>query len=191
MDKIFLLYNKSSYKKNWRIYKSEAELIKNINPSTSGEIFEYQLTSKTAASEYFKSKERDVQLRNILGELSESETSSWELIQLFETLAVDNPTDRYRRRRMHLNNLKKFVGDKKSFANYLVHNKKYFFKVSSSLEWVLAILKCHNFQSYNYDSPKWNSTEKKYIKVDTSSEELRQNFKLAKEELKKLKKKSS
>jgi len=189
MDKIFLLYNKSSYKKKWRIYKSEAELIKNISPSTSGEIFEYQLTSKTAASEYFKSKERDTQLRNILGELSESEASSMELIQLFETLAVDNPTDRYRR--THLNNLKKFVGDKKSFANYLVNNKKYFFKVSSSLEWVLAILKCHNFQSYNYDSLKWNSEDKKYIRVDTSTEELRQNFKLAKEELKKLKKKSS
>lgn len=191
MDKIFLLYNKSSYKKKWRIYKSEAELIKNINPSTAGEIFEYQLASKTAASEYFKSKERDTQLRNILGELSESETSSMELIQLFETLAVDNPTDRHNRKTTHLNNLRKFVGDKKSFVNYLIDNKKYFFKVSSSLEWVLAILKCHNFQSYNYDSLKWNSEEKKYIRVDTSSEELRQNFKLAKEELKKLKKKSS
>jgi hypothetical protein len=185
MDKIFLIYNKSSYKKKWRIYKSEAELIKDINPSSSGEIFEYQLASKRASGEYFKSKERDTQLRNILGELSESETSSMDLIQLFETLAKDN------KKVIHLNNLKKFLGDKKSFANYLVNNKKYFFKVSSSLEWVLAILKCHNFQRYYYDSPKWNSEEKKYIKVDTSTEELRQNFKLAKEELKKLKKKSS
>ena len=57
--------------------------------------------------------------------------------------------------------------------------------VSNEVEWYKVLLKVHNFRDYKYDSPKWDHANKKYIIVDTSTEELRNNFILAKKEIKK------
>ena len=184
MNKIWIVYNKGSYKKKYKIYKTEAEVSKNVADTSSSTILEYELKSSTVASDYFKSKERDTQLRTILGELSEHEVNGQNLIDMYEQLGKD---DRYNSKKGTIYQLKKLLVDKKSFASYLVRNKKYFFQVSDSLEWILAILKCHNFQDHVYDKNKWNSSTRTYDIIDTSSELLRQNFKLAKLELKKKK----
>jgi hypothetical protein len=189
MDKIWIVYNKGSYKKKYRIFKTEADMAKNISDSDRYTILEYELKSSTVASDYMKSKERDTQLRTILGELSEHETNGLKLIELYDALVPVNPNDRYNRKQNQINHLKKIVSDKKAFANYLVNNKKQFFQVSDSLEWVLSILKCHNFQDYIYDSARWDSVKRTYVKVDNASDALKENFKLAKAELKKIKKK--
>lgn len=187
MDKIWIVYNKGSYKKKYRIFKSEADMAKNISNSASYTILEYELKSSVVATDYLKTKERDTQLRTILGELSENEVNALKLIELYDSLLPEDPNDRYNRKQSQINHLKKIASDKKSFANYLINNKKHFFKVSDTLEWILAILKCHNFQDYVYDHKRWDSSTKTYVVVDTASDELKKNFKLAKLELKKKK----
>lgn len=184
MDKIWIVYNKGSYKKKYKIYKTEADLVKNVSNTSPSTILEYELKSSTTASDFFLSKERDTQLRTILGELASHEVTGQNLIDLYEQLGKD---DRYNTKKGRLNQLKKLLVDKKSFSSYLVRNKKEFFQVSDSLEWILSILKCHNFQDHIYDRKRWNSSTRTYDIVDTSSELLRQNFKLAKLELKKKK----
>ncbi len=184
MDKIWIVYNKGSYKKKYKIYKTEAELVKNISNTSSSTILEYELKSSTIASDYFLSKERDTQLRSILGELSDHEVNAQNLINLYEELGKDA---RYYNKRTVTNQLKKISADKKSLSNYIIKNKGYFFQVSDSLEWILAILKCHNFQDHIYDRKRWNPSTRTYDIVDNSSYLLRQNFKLAKLELKKKK----
>jgi hypothetical protein len=182
MDKIWIVYNKGSYKKKYKIYKTEADMSKNVSDTSTSTILEYELKSSTVASDYFKSKERDTQLRTILGELSDHEVNGQNLIDMYEQLGKDG---RYNSKKSVINQLRKLLIDKKSFASYLVRNKGHFFQVSDSLEWVLVILKCHNFQDHIYDRKRWNSSTRSYDIVDTSSELLRQNFKLAKLELKK------
>lgn len=184
MDKIWIVYNKGSYKKKYKIYKTEADLVKNVSNTSTSTILEYELKSSTTASDFFLSKERDTQLRTILGELADHEVNGQNLIDLYDQLGKGN---RYNSKNGIINQLKKLLVDKKSFSSYLVRNKKTFFQVSDSLEWILAILKCHNFQDHVYDRKRWNSSTRTYDVVDTSSELLRQNFKLAKLELKKKK----
>jgi hypothetical protein len=187
MDKIWIVYSKGSYKKKYKIYKTEADLVKNVSNTSSSTILEYELKSSTTAPDFFKSRERDTQLRTILGELADHEVTGQNLINMFEKLSKDEiiiSRTRYNKK-VIINQLKKLLVDKKSFASYLVRNKKDFFKVSDSLEWILAILKCHNFQDHICDRKRYNSSLKVYEVVDTSSELLRQNFKLAKAELKK------
>ena len=192
MDKIWIVYSKGSYKKKYKIYKTEADLVKNVSNTSSSTILEYELKSSTTAPDFFKSRERDTQLRTILGELADHEVTGQNLINMFEklsTLSIQEDEIIISRTRYNkkviINQLKKLLVDKKSFASYLVRNKDYFFQVSDSLEWILAILKCHNFQDHIYNRKRYNSSLKVYEVVDTSSELLRQNFKLAKAELKK------
>jgi hypothetical protein len=189
MDKIWIVYNKGNYNKKYKIYKTEAELVKNISNNSSSTILEYELKSSSTASDYFKSKERDTQLRSILGELSDHEVNAQNLIDIYEKLAKDDVVFNRTRytKKGQVSQLRKLLIDKKSFSSYLVKNKGYFFKVSDSLEWILSILKCHNFQDHIYDSKRYNSSLRIYEVVDTSSDLLRQNFKLAKLELKKKK----
>ena len=188
MNKIWIVYNKGSYKKKYKIYKTEAEVSKNVADTSSSTILEYELKSSTVASDYFKSKERDTQLRSILGELSDHEVNAQNLINMYEELGKDSIYYFLMYNKIIVTNqLKKLSADKKSFASYLVKNKGYFFQVSDSLEWILAILKCHNFQDHIYDRKRWNPSTRTYDIVDNSSYLLRQNFKLAKLELKKKK----
>lgn len=188
MDKIWIIYNKGSYKKKYRILKNEADIVKNVNDSDRYIIMEYELKSSVVASDYMKIKERDTQLRTVLGELSDHEVNSMKLIDLYDSLVPVDPNDRYNHKQSEIKHLKKISSDKKAFANYLINHKSHFFKVSDSLEWMLAILKCHNFQDYVYDSKRWDSSTKTLVLNDTASEELKKNFKLAKLELKNKKK---
>ena len=57
MDKIWIVYNKGSYKKKYKIYKTEADLVKNVSNTSTSTILEYELKSSTTASDFFLSKE--------------------------------------------------------------------------------------------------------------------------------------
>ena len=65
-------------------------MVKNISNNSSSTILEYELKSSTTASDYFKSKERDTQLRSILGELSDHEVNAQNLINMYEELGKDS-----------------------------------------------------------------------------------------------------
>ena len=187
MDKIWIVKNKRSYAKKFRIYKSESDVLKAINSDSDVDILEYHLDNKKTASDFFKERDRDIQLRNILGELSANEIAASELVSLFEELAPDgkiikrwgkNDTTT---KEIMLSKLKKFQTDKKILAKLLVDNKKYFFNISNEVKWYKAILKCHNFREPNV-SKTWDNINKKYI--DNTDDIIKENFNLAKKELK-------
>lgn len=203
MDKIWIIKSSSRYTKKFTIYKKESDLLKDISQDSNLDILEYELKSSVKASDYIKSKDRDIQLRSVLGELSNDETDIEKFISLYEQLAPEGKE--YEKRYWDSSNLvrfntttkaeflkrlKKFSTDKKEIVNIIKKDKKYLFsKVSNEVQWYLSILKLHNFRDHIYDSPNWNREKKIYEKVDTATDEIKNNFKLAKEELKKINKK--
>lgn len=187
MEKVWIIRNGKSY----RLCRSEQDMLKRASMSSDiQEILEYQLTSQSKSSDYFKSKERDNQLKSILGELDKSEQSISDLISLYEKLAPDG---RQLKRWDHLSRthiistekenwlgrMRKFQNNKKAFVSLLINYKRHFFTLSNEVEWLKSILSCHNFMGCDSG---YNST---------TSEELRTNFLLAKEELRQERRKSS
>jgi len=203
MDKIWIIKSPSRYTKKFTIYKKESDLLKAISVDSSLEILEYELKSSVRATDYIKSKDRDIQLRSVLGELTDDEVNIERFITLYEQLAPQgkeyerkiwegsvNKNIKTSTKLEYLKKLKKFSGDKKQIIKLITDDKKYFFsKVSNEVQWYLSILKLHNFRDYVYDSPNWNREKRIYERVDTATDEIKTNFKLAKLELKKLNKK--
>ena len=203
MDKIWIIKSNSRYTKKFTVYKKESDLLKAISADSNLEILEYELKSSVIASDYIKSKDRDIQLRSVLGELSDDEINIERFITIFEQLApVGREYEKkYRegnnwislktsKKDEFLKNIKKFSTDKKQIARIIKDNKKYLIsEVSQEVEWYLSILKLHNFRDYMYDNPVFNRQTKTHETVDTATDKIKTNFKLAKEELKKLRKK--
>jgi hypothetical protein len=199
MDKIWIIKSSSRYTKKFTIYKKESDLLKAISQDSNLDILEYELKSSVKSSDYIKSKDRDIQLRSVLGELSGDEVNIERFITLYEQLAPEGKEyekiywDNGQLTRFNttvkaefLKRLKKFSTEKKEIVNIIKKDKKYLFnKVSNEVQWYLSILKLHNFRDHIYDSPNWNREKRVYEKVDTASDEIRNNFKLAKLELKK------
>lgn len=196
MNKIWIIQSGSRYQKKFTIYKKESQLLKAISKNINSTILEYDLVSKVTSEDFLTSRERDTQLRSVLGELGKKEQSTIDLINLYEEIA---PIGREFKRRVSwhasvdtstkeqmLNKLRQFQTDPKEIAKILVNNKKYFIReVSDSVEWLTAVLKVHNFRDHKTDRKIWNRETKKYDVVDTSPEELKENFKLAKKNLRK------
>lgn len=189
MDKIWIIKQGNRY----RLCRNEREMIRrSSSTSTSQEILEYELTSSSKTSEYFKTKDRDSQLKSILGELDKSEQAIIDLITLYEKLAEDGSKWKmsnvlYTQKEVWLDRLRKYQGDKKGVASILINNKEYFLNISHSVEWLRAVLLCHNFTNHNYDRVKWDVSTKKILKQDTASDELKDNFLIAKQSLRKTK----
>lgn len=164
-----------------RIFKSENEMFKNIKINDNKTIInEYELKSSQNASDYTKARERDTQLRTVLGELSDHEANGFRLVELYESLAKEDAVKKMRK----IEALRKLASDKKSLTSYLIREKKYFFTILDDVEWLLAILKCHNFRDHKYDRDRWDVNTRMYVKVDNSTQKLKDNFMQAKKELK-------
>ena len=67
-------------------------------------------------------------------------------------------------------------------------NKNYFFARSSDLAWIKAILTIHNFRDCNLGT-HYDYTQRKYVKIE-ASDGLKETFRLAKEEIRKDKRKN-
>lgn len=185
---------KSRY--SWKLCKSERELLKRIGKNSTLEVLEFDLKSQQRATDYLTSKERDNQLRVVLGELSEFEKKAVDLISLFEKIAPDGKEaityNRDTNQRVvstekasWISRLKKWQNDQKGFKQLLVDNKNYFLSISKYPRWIPAVLRCHNFVDCKIT--KWDSSTKKLI--DCTPPELIQAFNLAKLELKSNRKK--
>lgn len=182
MEKIWIIYNEKYYNRKFMVYKDESTMLRNLKPNETTRILEYDLKSSTYASDYLKSRERDKQLSGILGELSEYETNAIKLINLYESFIHDKEPIKKKILRL----LKCSSSNKKSFSNVLTTNKKEFFSVCNNIEWLTLILKCHNFRDYNCLT--YDYKIHKYIDLFKDNEELKKNFYIAKESLKKKKK---
>jgi alpha-D-ribose 1-methylphosphonate 5-phosphate C-P lyase len=196
MDKIWIVISNNSYRnQKYKVYKSESQLMKAISPTdTNKEILEFDLVSKVKTTDFFTQKERDTQLRTILGDLDVREESAMSLIKMYEDIAPIGRIHtgwRYQKetneKEIMINNLKKYQIDKKSFSALLVKNKKHFFTISTDVEWYKLILKCHNFTDNNFSKSRYDSTLRKYVKIDERTDEMKINFIEAKKQLRKKK----
>lgn len=69
-NKVWVVQNKQRYaNRKFRIYHTEAELLRAIRGTDSLVVFEYDLVSSQTASDFLKARERDTQVRTVLGEL--------------------------------------------------------------------------------------------------------------------------
>jgi len=196
MDKIWIIQSGSRYQKKFRIYQKESQLLKAISKDKNATILEYDVVSKVTAEDFLTSRERDTQLRSVLGELDKKEQAVLDFINLYEKIA---PVGKEFKKRISwhesietstkeqmLNRLKKFQTEPKEIAKILVNEKRYFIReISESTEWLTAVLRVHNFRDHKTDRKIWNRETRKYEEADTSSEELKANFKLAKKNLRK------
>ncbi len=188
MNKIWII--KSRY--SWRLCKSERELLKRIGKNSTLEVLEFDLKSQQKATDYLTSKERDHQLRVVLGELSEFEKKAVDLISLFEKIAPDGKEaityNRDTNQRIistekasWISRLKKWQNDQKGFKQLLIDNKTYFLQISNSVEWLSTLLKCHNFLDCKMIKYELNKETNKYQSIDLSTDELKSSFVKAKE----------
>jgi hypothetical protein len=199
MYKIWIVINNNSYRNSkYKVYKSETQLIKALSATDKNkEILEFDLISKSNVGDFFTQRERDSQLRAILGELDGKEESAIELVSLYEKLA---PVGRAIKRgygsnivettskEIMLNNMRKLQMDKKAFSALLVRDKRHFFKINDSVDWYKAILKCHNFrEDKSLTTRTYNRETKKYTVIDSRTDEMKDNFNEAKKQLRKKK----
>lgn len=168
MNKIWIVINNASYRKKQKIYTTESSLLKAINSNLNQEIFEYQLVSSTNSVDYLKGRNRDTQLRSVLGELDVKEESAIKLIAYYSEVAPDgkvyrknwrtNETITFKQRM--ITEMEKFQTDKKAFSALLVKNRSHFMTVCSDVEWYRLLLTCHNFRSHYYSRFKSVDDEK-------------------------------
>ena len=191
MEKVWILKSKYSFK----LCKNEADLLRRISKNSKVEVLEFSLSFSTKACDYLLSKERDLQLKSVLGELSDFEKNAANLILLYEELAEDGrelynwdstftQREKLTEKQSWISRLKKWQDNRQQFKNLLVNNKFYFLNLSNDKRWLVAVLKCHNF--VDCKEMKWDSNFRKLI--DVSNPELKEVFRLAKIELKKRKK---
>jgi hypothetical protein len=180
MDKMWII--KSRFKT--RLCKTENDLIKRINVNDeSQEVLEYTLASKTKSSDFFKVKERDTQLKCILGELDPDEENILKFIRMYEEIAPEGEKMHGYRgvkstKEFYLLKLNMLKINKKYFKNFIVNDKKYFLSISNNVDWLKTILLVHNFNNCTLNRP---SSSEYY-------EELKKNFILANNEIKRAKK---
>jgi hypothetical protein len=165
------------FKRKWgsgKFFRNEKALMKTINENSVGEIFEFEFKNSYQASEYFKNtikeRERDTQLKVILGESDKYEEAILNFKSKLEELGESN-----RQRNSILEKLRVHGCNKDTFKdiinNYRLKNF-ILMSVSDTVEWYEVVLRCHNFKSL----PGKNFSEKAF-----------DNFKAAKELIKKKK----
>lgn len=148
-----------------RYYKSEREFLKAIRDVDNRTFIIYEQVETGSCGNYkrglLKERERDIQLRSVLGELTKYEESISNFMKLFSELAKEETT-----KQRIIKYLKDANLDKKAISNILVKNKKYFISgVSTDVNWYVSLLKCHNFINYKYPNRLWDSISRKYVDV--------------------------
>lgn len=160
-------------------FKTEKAFLSNVREDDTREVFVYQLLDSGIAGEVKRrtitERDRDNQLKTILGEADKYEEAIANFRAKFEEIATDTQSKRY-----ILSNLKIIGLNKKDFSNMATSSKNYLlFEVSDTVEWYQTLLRCHNFMSIPVSYYKRGSgrIETEQTKID--------NFKEAKESLKK------
>ncbi len=167
-NKVFFL------KKRWgggKFFRNQKALMKAINENTNTEVFIFEFKETVLASDLFKGtikeRDRDIQIKSILGETDKYEEAILNFKRMLEETA---PSERSRN--VILEKLR-VLGCNKDTFNEIVNNyrmKNYILmNVSSSVEWYETVLRCHNFKS---------------LPSKNLSEEAISNFKKAKENIK-------
>ena len=160
-------------------FKTEKTFLSNVREDDSREVFIYQLLDSGVAGEVKRrtitERDRDNQLKTILGEADKYEEAISNFRAKFEEIATES------RSKAHILSQLKIIGlNKKDFSNMATNSRNYLlFEVSDTLEWYQTLLRCHNFVSIptNYYGRGTGRLQTEQTRID--------NFKEAKESLKK------
>lgn len=177
MEKIW--YLKSRWGSGGKVFRSEKQFLSAIRDDDDRQIFIFKLEESGTAGEMKKniltSRERNDQLKSILGEADKYEEAIMQFKSKFAELAQESNDKRKLERQL------KIIGlNKKDFSQMATNAKEYLlFEVSDSVEWYQTLLRCHNFVSL---PKKAYIRGKGYIEIE---EQRRENFAAAKESLKK------
>lgn len=160
-------------------FKTEKAFLSHVREDDTREVFVYQLIDSGIAGEVKRStiteRDRDNQLKTILGEADKYEEAISNFRAKFEEIATES------RSKTHILSQLKIIGlNKKDFSNMASNSRNYLlFEVSDTLEWYQTLLRCHNFVSIptNHYSIGTGRLETEQTRID--------NFKEAKESLKK------
>jgi hypothetical protein len=183
--KVWFLQNRSG--KSGKFFFTETAYLKATSARDTRKVFVFEMCdggipSNQYSEALFLEKERENQISTILGEASDFIVNFTNLKSLFEKLCTDTKATSstfYQSKDSILKSFK-IINDKKSFSQYMTnYSVKYFllYKVSTSVEWYQALLKCHLFR----DLP----VRKGLIITD----EISKNFQEAKDSLRKKKNK--
>jgi len=161
-------------------FKTEKAFLSNVREDDTREVFVYQLLDSGIAGEVKKrtitERDRDNQLKTILGEADKYEEAISNFRAKFEEIAEEDTQGK----RYILSTLKIIGLNKKEFSNMATGSRNYLlFEVSDSVEWYQTLLRCHNFMSIppSYYKRGTGRIETEQTRID--------NFKEAKESLKK------
>jgi len=186
MSKIWII--RQSYGKTIIVDK-EVALLSKIHDGMGANIEEYELLSSVSVPDFLKARERDAQLKGILGELDKNQLAIQEFISLFDKIAEDvERTSRWggkieSEKQLKLKQLKKFQLETTKFKAYIKKEIKYFTHVSLEQEWFIAILKVYNFRIISYGQ-RYSSG--KYINIGPP-DDIQKAFEEAKKVMRKKK----
>lgn len=207
MNKVYIVKG-SKGTRNYKLYTELTELIGDLGINSTKTILTYELTNSVVAKDLFKTLQRDNSIRNLEGELSEYEQNINDFISYIkdkgsETFRYrENKYDiRYLNKQMLLTELIDYKLDNKYITKFI---KKYKFifivNVSTEVEYYEKLLKVVKFN--NCELPmnwgffgQYGSIEACYnyidiircinIKQDIVTNIIRENFAIAKKNIKK------
>ena len=177
MEKIW--YLKSRWGNGGKVFRTEKAFLSAVREDDDRQLFIFKVEESGKAGEMKKniltSRERNDQLKTILGEASKYEEAIMQFKEKFAELAKDSNEKRAIER-----NLKIIGLNKKDFSLMATANKDYLLlEVSHTVEWYQAVLRCHNFA----ELPKRIYVRGKgYSEIEES---IKEAFLEAKESLKK------
>ena len=177
MEKIW--YLKSRWGNGGKVFRTEKAFLSAVREDDDRQLFIFKVEESGKAGEMKKniltSRERNDQLKTILGEASKYEEAIMQFKAKFAEMAKDSNDKRAIER-----NLKIIGLNKKDFSQLATAYKDYLlFDVSESVEWYQTVLRCHNFVSL----PKRRYVRGKgYADIEES---IKEAFLEAKESLKK------
>jgi hypothetical protein len=165
MEKIW--YLKSRWGNGGKVFRTEKAFLSAVGENDDRQLFIFKVEESGKAGEMKKniltSRDRNDQLKTILGEASKYEEAIMQFNTKFAELAKDCAEKRVIERML------KIIGlNKKDFSQLATTHKDYLlFEVSDTVEWYQTVLRCHNFTSLprkRYVSGKGYSEIDEYIK---------------------------
>lgn len=165
MEKIW--YLKSRWGNGGKFFRTEKAFLSAVREDDDRQLFIFKFEESGKAGEMKKNiltaRERNDQLKSILGEVDKYEEAIMRFKIKFAELAKEDNVKRIIERTL------KIIGlNKKDFSQLATTHKDYLlFEVSNTVEWYQTVLRCHNFMTLpkkRYVSGKGYSEIDEYIK---------------------------
>jgi len=181
-----------------KVFKTERSFLKKVKQIVNRDSFETSWQSRIDYGVYTVSEkgtllqlkqlidnektsnERDFQLKTLLDELNPTDNAILHILSTYPTLESNE-----RVKNNHLRNLNNHKFDINEIKKFISEQKNYYLGLSTDVEWIKSLLRIHNFRDCNLGR-YYDYKQRKYITRE-ASDELKEAFKLAKQQLRKKK----